>query len=257
VIYAVSLGARAVLVGIDTSGAIRRRVDALMSALVHGPFLPIALAAPTAMVLVFLSPGWRRWFGVPPPDQSFVPTVPALVAYGSAFVLGWFLHRQTDLLNVWERRWPIHLAVAIAMTAISLSLVGVVPELEAAVRGPGLLVYAACYMVGGWAWTFAIVGTALRFFNQRSSVRRYLADASYWIYLMHLPVLFFLQAAVMDLHWHWSTKFLFVLMTTLAVSLASYHVLVRDTVLGVILNGRRHGRRGIQHAAVEVRPSIV
>jgi ABC-type multidrug transport system ATPase subunit len=46
-------------------------------------------------------------------------------------------------------------------------------------------------------------------------------------------------------HWplHWSVKFPFILVLSFAVLFASYHFLVRSTVIGQLLNGRRH-RRG-------------
>ena len=255
--YGFTLLTRAALVRIDSSGARRARVDAWLAALVRGPFFLIVIAAPTTLALVFYAAGWRRWLGVPTPDKSFIPQVSAVVSFGGAFALGWFLHRQPELLAIWEKRWPLHLLIGLVMTGVSLSLVGLAPEIEPAVPGLELFVYAASYTIGAWAWTVAVIGIALRFFNKRSPVRRYLADASYWIYLVHQPLLFFLQAAVMDLPWHWSIKFFAILTIALAVLFATYHLLVRDTVLGAILNGRRQGRDVTPKAVVEVRPSIV
>ena len=255
--YGFTLLARAALVRIDSSGAMRSRVDAWIGALVRGPFFLIAMAAPTTIALVFYAAGWRRWFGVPSPDKSLIPQVSAIVSFGGAFALGWFLHRQTALLGVWEKRWRLHLLIGLAMTGVSLSLVGLAPEIGPAAPGLELVVYAASYTIGVWAWTAAVIGIGLRFFNQHSAVRRYLADASYWIYLAHWPLLFFLQAAVMDLPWHWSIKFSMILTIALAVLFTTYHLLVRDTVVGAILNGRRQGRGASPPAAVEARPSIV
>jgi glucans biosynthesis protein C len=255
--YGFTLLARAALVRIDSSGAMRARGDAWLGALVRGPFFLIAMAAPTTLALVFYAAGWRRWLGVPTPDKSLIPQIAAVVSFGSAFTLGWFLNRQTELLTVWEKRWPLHLLIGLVTTGVCLSLVGLEPRIEPAVPRLELFVYAASYTIGAWAWTTAVIGVALRFFNQRSAVRRYLADASYWIYLVHQPLLFFLQAAVMDLPWHWSIKFFVILTIALAVLFASYHLLVRDTVLGAILNGRRQGRDATPPAVVGVRPSIV
>ena len=56
---------------------------------------------------------------------------------------------------------------------------------------------------------------------------RYVSDASYWIYIMHLPLVFLLQAAVITLQWHWSIKFALIMVVALPVLFASYHVMVR------------------------------
>ena len=70
---------------------------------------------------------------------------------------------------------------------------------------------------------------------------RWLADASYWVYLVHLPLLFAIQYRLLDLQMHWSAKFAIATLCTLALSFASYQLLVRHTPIGGLLNGtRRH-----------------
>jgi ABC-type multidrug transport system ATPase subunit len=103
-------------------------------------------------------------------------------------------------------------------------------------------VYLACYTAATWSWTFGLIGAALRFCSSESPARRYLADASYWVYLAHLPVVLFLQALVSQQPWHWTLKFPLVLGTALAFLFATYHLFVRRTFVGVILNGRRYGK---------------
>ena len=58
-----------------------------------------------------------------------------------------------------------------------------------------------------WSWTFGLLGAALRFCSGASAVRRYLADASYWLYLAHLPIVFGLQVLLMNVPLHWTVKF--------------------------------------------------
>ncbi|HEU4618899.1 MAG TPA: ATP-binding cassette domain-containing protein, partial [Gammaproteobacteria bacterium] len=102
--------------------------------------------------------------------------------------------------------------------------------------------YAACYILTIWYLTFGIVGAALRFCEKESPVRRYLADSSYWVYLAHLPIVFFLAAAFAKVPWHWAIKFPLILAIAMTVLLASYHYLVRPTWIGELLNGRRYPR---------------
>jgi peptidoglycan/LPS O-acetylase OafA/YrhL len=94
------------------------------------------------------------------------------------------------------------------------------------------------YVVGTWSAVLALMGLALRFLASESRVRRYLADSSYWLYLVHLPVV--AAFAVVVRHWpvHWSLKYGFILGASLAVLLASYHLLVRPSFIGRVLNGR-------------------
>jgi len=80
----------------------------------------------------------------------------------------------------------------------------------------------------------------MRFLSTTSPLRRYLADSSYWLYLMHVPVVFALQAMIIRWDVHWLAKFSFILCTTSLVLLLSYHYLVRSTLIGALLNGRRY-----------------
>jgi peptidoglycan/LPS O-acetylase OafA/YrhL len=94
------------------------------------------------------------------------------------------------------------------------------------------------------------------YLHRESHVRRYLADASYWIYLTHLPLVLALQGVVAPLGWPWFVKFPLIVTATLAVLLLSYHYLVRPTRLGVLLNGRRYPRRTLAADPVAAVPSL-
>ena len=88
--------------------------------------------------------------------------------------------------------------LAIVLTAVCLSITGLAPEFRQ-VAGRTTLPYVFSYTLSVWCWTFPVLGMGLRFFAGASAARRYLADASYWIYLAHLPLVFWLQVAVKDL----------------------------------------------------------
>ena len=245
--YAATLVLRAGLVAaLDRGGALRARIDAVVGAGLASYLAPIVLAAPIFLVLYFKA-DWPVWFGIPTPDTGFLPKVPGFVAFGSAFAFGWVLHRQTPVLSVLEKQWLVNLGAAIGLTVACLAIVGVSPNTESLslIAGPAemRLVYTACYAAAVWYWTFGIVGAAMRFCSGLSPARRYLADASYWLYLGHLPIVFGLQALVMKVPLHWTIKFPAIVAVTVAVLLVSYHYLVRPTFIGAILNGRKYPRR--------------
>jgi hypothetical protein len=103
-----------------------------------------------------------------------------------------------------------------------------------------------------------MLGLALRHMNHRRPVIRYLADSSYWLYLMHLPVVLWLQIWLTGLAWSSWLKLLLVNCLTTAVRLLSYQVLVPYTFLGATLNGpreRRTQRRFIAQAPTSAEAS--
>jgi glucan biosynthesis protein C len=219
---------------------IGKAVDRLVGFLLR-QWAPVLLAAPLCLAL-YLHPYWIMWFGIPTPDHGFVPLAAPLVGFGGAFLFGWLAQRQSGVLALWERRWLPHLLLALAMTVACLAVAGLEPLLLPVPQGGRKLLFAACYSVGAWSWAFALLGMALRFLSGYSVLRRYLADASYWIYLVHLPLLVLLQAFVSQLAWPWFIKFPLVLATAFAVMLASYAWMVRGTWIGAVLNGKRKPR---------------
>lgn len=86
---------------------------------------------------------------------------------------------------------------------------------------------------------FAVVGLSMRAFAGHSPVRRYIADSSYWIYIVHLPLVMLAQVWIQDWAWPWWIKLGLVSAGVAAVGLGSYELLVRHTPLGGWLNGRR------------------
>lgn len=241
IFYVAGLAGRALLVRIDASSRVRARIDTLVRELIRTGLAPVFLAIPLAAALN-AHDGWMPWLGIPTPDNSLIPNLPAVAGFGTAFGFGWLLQRQTDLLGAIQRWWPVHLVIALASTAAALWQVGLAPTIATDVPGLNRLAYAACYGMAVWSWTFALIGLALRFLADFSAWRRYLADASYWIYIIHLPLVILLQGVVAAHPWPWAIKYALILGVAFPLMLASYQLGVRYTWLGAILNGRRHPR---------------
>lgn len=214
-------------------------VDRLVRWLVRQP-LPLVPALPTFAAFM-LTPEWLGWFGVPTPEGSLLPNASAVVSYGTAFAFGWLLQRQPEQSRAWGRNWPVHLTVAVATVTACLMMLGPVPVDAPEPDLLRKLACAACYAVAMWSLSFAVIGLAVRFASGRSAWRRYLADASYWIYLLHLPLVMALQVLISHVRWPALLKYGLVLGGALAVLLVSYQLLVRGTWIGAWLNGRRRG----------------
>ena len=246
VFYVLALVVRSsVLALLDRNGHMRARLDLVVRVVVSHQLAPLALALPLFMLFQF-SADWPLWFGIATPDHGLLPQWQALIGFGTAFGFGWLAQRQTQLLEVWRRQWFAHLIIATALSALCIALIGTTPSANAVViEGPAWHrpLYALSYTMSIWYWVFGIIGAAQRFCANASSRRRYLADASYWVYVIHLPVVFGLQVLVMDWPLHWTLKFGLIIAATMAVALTSYHYLVRASFIGEILNGRRYPRR--------------
>jgi glucan biosynthesis protein C len=102
--------------------------------------------------------------------------------------------------------------------------------------------------LGAWLWVYGLMGVCVRYWTAEKPWVRYLADAAYWMYLMHLPLLVALEIPLAQLRWPIIAKLVVVCGITVVVLLVSYHLLVRSTFLGRWLNGHRYPFTWRRHA---------
>ena len=206
----------------------------------------LALAAPTAVCLWFMD-GW----GMDTPDQSLVPHLPVLAVYTLCFGLGWFLNRRASLMACFARLSAHCIVLAISAVLATVVLAGFQDDPGHPQFALFRLLFVSSYAVMMWALVVLCIGTFKRFWDRPSKTVRYLADASYWLYLVHLPLVIWLQIAVAELPFHWSLKITAIVGLTVGLGLLLYDGVVRSTVLGQVLNGRRKPRALTKRRAAE------
>lgn len=166
------------------------------------------------------------------PPTALAPALWPFGYYGLFFLLGHQLFHHPG--------WPTPFAAAPVPVVLAVSLPVYLRALQTGEAG------WAPRLAAAWASVALVVGAlalgALVFRRTHRAVR-YLADASYWIYLVHLPVVLALQVALVPLSWGPWASFAAVSAATLAFTLVTYALLVRPTPLGVLLNGRRGAAR--------------
>lgn len=251
-LYAGALLVRSFVARLDGRQRWRSWLGRATAPALRWPVAALLLGLPLAACLMGL-PDWLPWLGIPTPDQSLIPQLPATVGYGTAFGFGWLVHRAPGALAALRAGWLPHLLLALACSAICLTLLKTQPPLDMPARPR--LAFALAFVTSAWAWSFAVTGLALRFLHGPHPVIRYLADASYWIYLVHLPLVAALQVGVGPWPLHWGIKYPLVIAGSLALLLPSYHLLVRSTVIGRVLNGRAHPRRPRAAAPASAAPA--
>ncbi len=214
-----------------------RWADAAVAWLANSPVSLLILAVPTAATLWFM-----RFWGMDTPDQGLQPNIPVLVIYGGFFVLGWMLSRQRELISQFARLAPQRWILAgLGITAILL-----LGEIERDPGNPHYVAahvgYAVGYALTMWSLVFLTIGVFRKLCQRPNAFIRYVADSSYWMYLIHLPIVVWLQVAVAEVPLHWSFKLVFISTITIALSLFTYDLFVRSTFIGWVLNGRRRER---------------
>jgi peptidoglycan/LPS O-acetylase OafA/YrhL len=201
----------------------------------------IAGVAPLVLVpaLAFVSAPW------PAPD-FFLPQLWALVFFGFYFALGYLLFLRESLLEQLRPLTPFLLVFCLAAYAVFLKFMGTP-------RGLGQPLHwlqAVLEAYAGLWLTLCCLQAGKHWLNGQNSVMRYLSDASYWVYLVHLPILFAIQYRLLDVAAGWQMKFAISVFATSLLSLASYQLLVRNTFIGKLLGGRGYAEKRT-HSTIE------
>ena len=172
-------------------------------------------------------------------SDALLPPIRILVAYGVFFAFGWLLYRRRDVLEPFGLRWKAPMAIgAVAAIAYLVLTVGQV------ITNRVVFHVVGCAVAGLTIWMliFGIVGLFVSRLNRPRPLVRYLSDASYWMYLVHLPFTIVVPGLLAPLALPAMVKFAITLAVTTAATLVSYHYLVRSTAIGALLNGRRYPR---------------
>lgn len=228
---------------LHVGGVLGRALDSIVALLTRTDMISALLMLPLAATF-YVNDKWVMWFGIVTPDTGLIPNATAMAAFVTAFAFGWWLNRRADLIDHLASRFWLYGLSALIGTWWCLKLAGPSPVLTP-VAGHDHPIYCLLYPLTVWSWTLFFIGAARRFLKGENPLIRYLADASYWVYIVHIPLLLVLQYLVKDLAWPAEPKAAVVLIGTITIALLSYQLLVRYSFIGTILNGRRRKSKRI------------
>lgn len=181
-----------------------------------------------------LLPAWIMSRGLPhfgpETSSSLVPPMPLLGYYAVFFSLGALYFDAEDHRGLVGRHWWLILPVALVLVfpaGLSLTYRTTSPSLLAVFLQ---VLYA-------WLMCFGLMGLCRAFLHKERPWLRYLSDASYWMYLAHLPLVVAAQQRFQALNMNAGVKFVLITAGTIVILLLSYWMIVRPTWLGRLLNG--------------------
>ncbi|MEN0019665.1 MAG: acyltransferase family protein [Planctomycetota bacterium] len=197
---------------------------------------PLALAAQAAMDSGISTPG----FG-PDTAAAIWPDVPVLAYYTLFFSVGALMHNRLGTSRRLSPRiwWPLIAATIVFLITAPLS--GMQPW--ATQLMPSETARRVISVVGQAAFVWLAIFTAIAIF-ERALQRyrpwvRYLSDSSYWLYLVHLPLIVWLQSIARDTSLSIGIEYAAIVIVATITLLLSYQVFVRHTPIGWLLNGRK------------------
>lgn len=171
-------------------------------------------------------------------STSLIPDTNTFIYFVFFYLSGWVLytskqHLQKLIQHDWLCTILGFLSVITQGVLIQFSDLGLAPNSNST-----LLIAFSSFSV--WLLIFGITGLFIRYGSHHSKRMRYVSDASYWVYLIHLPLTAILPIVVWKLPIGAISKFLLVLLVTTIICFVTYHYCVRNTFIGKFLNGRKY-----------------
>lgn len=183
-----------------------------------------------------------------PDTASHLIVNPIVLAYYLCFFLFGVFMFQTDISI--DRRW-----VLVLLPAIPIFYVGRIFEFTGDSIGAHVA-SSVLQVIYAWAMCFGTMGLFKIVASANRQWLRYMSDASYWIYLWHVALIFPAQALAAKLNWNVHLEVMLIIVAVTGILLAVYQLGVRHTWIGTMLNGRRTGRSKGGDGRSDSEPSV-
>ena len=184
--------------------------------------------------------------GIPmPAPESFIPQWWPFAYYGLFYWMGWQLYQRETLL---DRLQPFGCCIAVICVVLYVPYYYWMPTVDVTALARGQLSSIEPTILFWESLLTAYLSVLLvvlclvlgkKYLSHSNSRLRFLSDASYWIYLVHLPVVIFLQTLLCAVAMSVWIKLSIVILLTFLFCIATYIVFVRYTPVGWLLNGKR------------------
>lgn len=161
---------------------------------------------------------------------TWIPNFVVLLLYFLFFGLGWMIYKTGSLQYLKTNS----IAQLIAATLLFLAA-DFIPWQKS---GWEYTVKQMLTAVSGSLFIFGFIAFFLTYFHSYSKRLSYLMEASYWVYIIHLPLIAFIPGLMADSGLPVFLKFVITLTVTSVICMLSYKYFVRGTFIGMFLNGK-------------------
>lgn len=189
------------------------------------PIMPLAIV--TFLTLVYMGSSSAVT------SADFIPDLKTLLFYSVYYWYGWAVYRSVQIIpNFIKHAW-----VMLILATITFAVKIYFDNSDHDWAGYWAILANA---ISVWLYIFAFMGLFLQYAGNGSSGLRYISDSAYWVYLIHLPLIAWMAGLLAGTAIGGGIKFLIVLGAATAICFTSYHYCVRNTFIGLFLNGRKY-----------------
>ena len=216
-------------IGLGVIGSILRKCKVALSGILFRPRFPIVFILLCSTINL--------------PTQGELIINP--IASGLYFVIGFSLYGNASLFKFLKKQWKYYFLAGLVGFTFFMMLESKNSEPPSlfdlrAISEPFALVSVFLNILCAVLFSYAFIGLVEKRFGSYNARLRFISDGAYWMYLIHLPIVTFITFAMFNLQMPAEIKFVIAIVFTTAICLVTYKYLVRSTLIGLLLNSKRH-----------------
>jgi glucan biosynthesis protein C len=145
------------------------------------------------------------------------------------YLAGFILLSDARFAKSIQRDWPIMLAIGISSTLFffAIGAMGVAMDWAVAVGTPEFFLLWTVFSINSWCWTLVVLNIGMRSMNYTNNWLRYGQEMIMPFFLVHQPVIITIAFFVVQWELNLWLKLLIVVLSSFAISLGVYELLVK------------------------------
>ena len=182
-----------------------------------------------------------------PAPERIYPQLWSFGYFGVFFAMGWQFFNAQNWLDTIKPYWIPMLVFGILFYLFIFFNLPQSPTIADAIKysnqAPPLTIH---HVLGVMAeaycaiyWVLLALLLARQLWNREQKWMRYIADSSYWVYIMHIPAIFTVQLQLTRVDWPIWIEYSISSFGVILIGILTYAVFVRKPPIGWMLNGRR------------------
>lgn len=197
---------------------------------IGGKLIYVMIAVIIVLSQLFPAPLPSIWTG-------FITPLPQLLYYAAFFYFGWLLQSSRSTLAGAIVNYKLLLVLGTGLSVLVVFLLNSFASLP--LYSTEHMLLKTLFAIQTVCLVFGFIGLFLGLFKAEKPFWKYVAESAYWVYLVHLPLVMGAQLLLIHTSVPATFRFPVVIISGFVLSMLSYHLLVRNTWVGVFLNGKR------------------
>ncbi len=164
-------------------------------------------------------------FGQIQASYSFIPDLKSTGYYACFYAIGWLLFKQKEMIKVIASKWKpamLLLLILLPLYFLILNKLSKSPDNNT----NNLLIWPLSWFLV-WLHSYSFLAISFRKLNAFNKIIAYFSQSSYWIYMIHLPILLGLLILHQKMDLPIAGSYPLLVLLTLGFSVLSYELIAK------------------------------